>query len=345
MSKRLAAVILAAGQGPRMKSSLPKILHRVVGLPMVLWSVQSAQVLGADPVVLVVGNGAEAVKETVGDGVLYAHQAERLGTGHAALQARSLLQGNSDWVLILYGDMPNLSPETLRRLVALHEARQPAVTILSVLSDDAMGFGRIVRDREGEVKASVEEAVATPEVLAIKELNCGVYCFEADWLWQRLPDVRPTPPKDEYYLPDMIALAIEDGRPLEVLTINDVAEVQGVNTRVHLARSERILRERINERIMLGGVTLIDPDTTYIEPDVEVGPDTVIYPNTCLQGNTVVGRCCTLGPNAVLRGARIGANCRVAASVLEGTVLGDGESVGPFEHLGGARLSGRGEDR
>ncbi len=197
-------------------------------------------------------------------------------------------------MLVLYGDMPLLRPETLVRLVQTHTARRPVVTMLSVLSDDSMGFGRVVRDEAGKVIEIVEEAVATPEILALKELNCGVYCFDGDWLWKRLPDVPLTQPKGEYYLTDMIGLAVRDGLPVEVVTITDVTEVQGINTRVHLARSERIMRERINERIMLSGVTLMDPATTYIEAMVQVGPDTVIYPNTHLRGHTVVGERCEL---------------------------------------------------
>lgn len=329
----LAAVILAAGQGTRLKSTLPKVLHLVGGLPMVLWSVQSAAALGAEPIVLVVGKGAEAVKETVGPERLYALQAQRLGTGHAALQAGELLAGRSRAVLVLYGDMPTLRPRTLQRLVSLHQEHRPAVTMLAVEADDSMGFGRVVRDEDGCVMAIVEEAVATPEILAIKELNCGVYCFDANWLWQRLPDVPMTPPKNEYYLTDMIALAVEDERQIQVLTITDVTEVQGINTRLHLARSERIMRERINERLMSEGVTMIDPETTYIEATVRVGRDTVIYPNTTLQGHTVVGERCIIGPNSIVRDTRIGDDCQILASVLEGAVLKDRVDIGPFGHL------------
>ena len=331
--QELAAVILAAGQGTRMKSSLPKVLHPVGGLPMVMWSMKSARSLGADAIALVVGVGAKAVQETVGEDVLYAFQAERLGTGHATLQAREFLEGKASAVLVLYGDMPTLRLETLRELVSLHTTHQPAVTMLSVVADDSMGFGRVVRDSEGHVTAVVEEAVATPEILAIKELNCGVYCFDAEWLWRRLPDVPMTQPKGEYYLTDMIGLAARDERSIQVLTITDVTEVQGVNTRVHLARSERILRERINEGLMLAGVTLVDPSSTYVEVTVEVGQDTVIYPNTLLQGDTIVGERCVIGPNTIVRDTRIGNDCRILASVIEEAVLEDNVDIGPFGHL------------
>ena len=329
----LAAVILAAGQGTRMKSDLPKVLHPVLGVPMVLWSVRHAQALGAAPVVLVVGNGAEEVRRTVGEGVLYALQAERLGTGHATLQARPLVQGKAESVLVLYGDMPALRLETLQRLVALHQERRPAVTMLTVVAEDSMGFGRVVRDAAGRVRAIVEEAVATPEILAIKELNCGVYCFDAAWLWRRLPDVPLTQPKGEYYLTDMAGLAVQDGLPIEALTIHDVSEVQGVNNRVHLARCEHILRQRLAEHWMLAGVTLVDPATTYIEATVQIGRDTVIYPNTHLQGAAVIGERCAIGPNTIVRDSRIAAGCKVLASVVEGAVMEEGAEIGPFGHL------------
>ncbi|NLG27258.1 MAG: bifunctional UDP-N-acetylglucosamine diphosphorylase/glucosamine-1-phosphate N-acetyltransferase GlmU [Chloroflexi bacterium] len=330
---RVAAVILAAGQGTRMRSTTPKVLHPVAGVPMVQWSVRNAQALGAAPIVLVVGVGADAVRAAVGDQVLYAEQAEQRGTGHAALQARELLLGQTDSVVVLYGDMPNLAPETLQRLVDTHRAKRPAVTLISVLSDDSMGFGRVVRDAQGRARAIVEEAAATAEILALKELNCGIYCFDASWLWQRLPDVRPTPPKNELYLTDMVGLAVADGLPVEVVTIRDVAEVQGVNTRAHLARSERIMRARINETHMAAGVTLLDPATSYIDAGVRIGQDTTIEPNTHLRGDTVVGARCVIGPNTVVHNGRIGDRCRVVASVLEDATLEDDVHVGPFAHL------------
>jgi len=338
----LAAVILAAGQGTRMKSSLPKVLHPLAGVPLVLWSVDRARALGAEPIVLVVGEGAQAVRETVGEGVLYALQSQRLGTGHATLQARELLQGRAGAVLVLYGDMPLLRLETLRRLFSLHEKRKPAITLLSVRSDDSMGFGRVVRDQAGRVMAVVEEAVATPEVLALKELNCGVYCFDGKWLWRHLARVPVTQPKGEYYLTDAVGLAVAGGHRVEVLTIQDVTEVQGINTRVHLARCERIVRQRVAEQLMLAGVTLIDPATTYVEAQVRVGRDTIIHPNTHLQGDTVVGEGCVLGPDTIVRDTRIGNECRVIASVLEGATLEDQVQVGPFAHLRQGAHLGRG---
>jgi len=336
---RLAGVVLAAGQGTRMKSDLPKVLHPVCGVPMILWSVDNARSLGADTVVLVVGNGADQVREVVGEDVVYAVQAERLGTGHAVLQARDVLQGGADVVLVLYGDMPSLRLETLQRMVEVHAKEQPAITMLTVCSEDSMGFGRVVRDVRGEVKEVVEEAVATPEILALRELNCGVYCFDGDWLWEHIDEIPMSQPKREYYLTDAVGLATSFGARVKAVTITDVSEVQGVNTRIHLARAERILRERTAERVMLSGVTIIDPTTTYIDASVTIGRDTVILPNTHLLGATAIGTGCELGPNTVVRNSRIGENCRVMASVVEESIMDEGSEVGPFGHLrSGAHL-------
>lgn len=329
----LAAVVLAAGQGTRMQSDLPKVLHRVGGLPMISWSVRAAQLVGAEPIVLVVGNGANQVRNLVGDQAQYVVQEQRLGTGHATLQARKLLLGQTDEVLVLYGDMPCLRVETLQHLVSLQRSRKPALTMISVLADDSMGFGRVVRNESGQVRAIVEEAVATPEILALKELNCGVYCFDADFLWQYILHIPVTPPKGEYYLTDMVGLAVAQNLPVEVLTIEDVTEVQGINTRIQLAHSEQILRHRINETHMLAGVTLVDPTTTYIEADVRIGRDTIIAPNCHLQGNTKVGQRCLVGPNTLIRDSNVGDDCRIASSVIEQAEVEDRVEIGPFGHL------------
>ncbi len=329
----LAAVILAAGQGTRMVSDYPKVLHPVLGRPMVLWSIDVARRAGAEGIVLVVGVGSEAVRKVVGESATYAVQAQQLGTGHATLQARDTLLGASRAVLVLYGDMPTVRAETLAALVELQRSSQAAVALLTVKSDDSMGFGRIVRDERDQPVAIVEEAVATPEILALRELNCGIYCFDAQFLWEYLPRVQLTPPKNEYYLTDMVGLAVADGLPVVAHTIDDVSEVQGINTRAHLARAEGILRSRVNAELMSQGVTLVDPDTTYVEAGVQVGRDTVIQPNTHLQGRTIIGARCEIGPNSIIRDSVIGDDCRVLASVVEGAQMDLGSEIGPFGHL------------
>jgi len=329
---QLAVVILAAGESTRMKSSVPKVLHPLAGRPMVWYSVETATRLSVDRPLLVVGREADAVRRTLGEAVVYVEQAERLGTGHAVLQARPLLAGRSRAVLVCYADMPLLTSDTLARLVDLQQHSGAAIAMLTLLADDPMGFGRVVREADGRVQAIVEEAVATPEQLAIRELNAGVYCFAADWLWSRLPDLSVSP-KGEYYLTDLVAMAVAEGHRVEALVSEDAEELLGINNRVHLARAEAIMRRRINEQWMLAGVTLVDPAATYIEATVELGADTVIYPNTYLRGMTTVGAECEIGPNTLVRDSQIGERCVIRASVVEEARVEDGVDIGPFSHL------------
>ena len=334
----LAAVILAAGQGTRLKSALPKVLHRLGGQPLVRHAIATAQaVTGAAPV-LVVGHGAEAVRAELGEAARYALQAEQLGTGHAVRQAEALLRGQCRRVLVTYADMPLLRAETLQKLVDAQDRNPGPLTLLTVHAPELKDFGRIVRDAQGRVVAIVEAAQATPEQLAIPEVNPGAYCFDAEWLWEALARL-PLSPKGEYYLTDLVGMAIAEGRPVEAVLADDVAETIGINTRAQLAEAEAGLRQRVNARWLAAGVTLIDPATTYIETTVTLGPDTVIWPNTHLQGATTVGAGCVLGPNTIVRDTVIGDECQVECSVLEGAWLGRGVEVGPFAHLrSGARL-------
>jgi bifunctional UDP-N-acetylglucosamine pyrophosphorylase/glucosamine-1-phosphate N-acetyltransferase len=330
----LSVVILAAGQSTRLRSSLPKVLHPIAGRPMIHYSVEAARQLGVSRPVVIVGHAADQVRRLLGDDVEYVYQAERLGTGHAVLQARALLEPRAGSVLVYYGDMPLLRAETLRALLDLHaqsRARSP-LTMLTVHSADSMGFGRVVRDADGRVQAVVEEAVASPGQKRITELNCGVYCFEAGWLWPHLAQI-PLSPKGEYYLTDLVGLAAGEGYPIAAYTIDDVEEVLGVNDRVQLAAASRIMRRRINERLMRAGVTLVDPETAYIEAGVQIGQDSVVHPNTHILGCTRIGAECEIGPNSIIRDATIGDRCQVLASVVESAVLEDDVDVGPFGHL------------
>lgn len=335
----VAVVILAAGEGTRMKSDLPKVLHPLGGRPLVHYSLETAGALTDQPPVLIVGHGADAVVEAAGDGVVAVTQSPQLGTGHAVLQAREALEGRSDLVLVSYADMPLLTPDTLGRLVQRQRDNPGPITLLSLIRDEPRGFGRVIRDGDGAVVEIVEEAVATPEELAIRELNAGVYCFDAPWLWDHVDQIPLSLPKEEYYLTDLVGMAVAQGRPVEAVVVEDPDETLGINTRVHLAEAERVLRQRVNRRWMHAGVTLVDPATTYIEPGVTVGRDTVVHPNTHLRGATTIGERCTIGPNAIVEDSTIGDRCVVLASVLEQAVMESGSDVGPFGHLRrGARL-------
>lgn len=331
---KLAAVILAAGQGTRMKSNLPKVLHPIAGKPMVRYALDSVRALGADQTIFVVGYGAEQVRAAVGaDGVLFAEQVEQCGTGHAVLQARDLLRGKAETVLVTYADMPLLRTATLQHLVDLHNSSRATITMLTVRSDDTMGFGRIVRNKRQRVLGIVEESDATTAQLAIRELNCGVYCFDSPWMWEHLTRLKPSAKKGEYYLTDLVAMAVKEHRAIESIILDDVAEVVGINTRVHLARAEKIMRERINDALMEAGITLVDPATTYIDADVEVGLDTVVEPNTKIEGKTRIGTNCHIGPNAILHDAQLGDGCEIIASVIRSAILEEHVHVGPWADL------------
>ncbi len=332
----LAAIVLAAGQGTRIKSNLPKVLHPVAGKAMVLYALEAARALGSSRTVLVIGHGADQVREAVSSvlaPVEFVEQTEQRGTGHAVLQARDALQDQADTVLVTYGDMPLLQTATLEQLAARHASSHATITMLTVRSDDSMGFGRVVRDVHGRVLGIVEEGDATPEQRAIRELNCGVYCFDAKWMWGHLQRLTPQGKKREFYLTDLVALAVAEERPIQAITIEDVSEVIGINTRAHLATAERIMRGRINARLMDSGVTLLDPATTYIDAGVEIGIDTVVEPNCHLRGRTTVGPNCRIGPNSIIEDSQIGEGCQIVASVVRGSTLETNIRVGPFADL------------
>jgi bifunctional UDP-N-acetylglucosamine pyrophosphorylase/glucosamine-1-phosphate N-acetyltransferase len=331
---RLTAVILAAGQGTRMKSELPKVLHPLAGRPLVEYAVATATAVTGTVPVLVVGHGSEQVRGGLGDRARYVLQAQQLGTGHAVMQARDLLLGQADAILVSYADMPLLTEATLRAIVAGYQQGDCVMSFLTVVAQDPRGFGRVARDAAGRPQGVVEEASCTPAQLAIRELNAGVYCFDAAWLWENLPHI-PLSPKGEYYLTDTVALAVRQGCVAHAVQTSDEAELIGINTRVHLAEAEQALRARINRRWMEAGVTLPDPATTYIEPGVTIGRDTTIMPGAHLRGRTTIGRGCRIGPQTVIVDSQIGDGCAVTMSVIEGIALDAGAEIGPFAHLRG----------
>ena len=329
---KTSAVLLAAGQGTRMKSALPKVLHPLLGRPMIFYGLDTLRnVTGTNPVA-VIGHGAEAIRQAVGEAAEFVIQEPQLGTGHAVQQAQSLLQGNADQILVTTADMPLLTEETLRCVVQAQSENSGPITMLTLLAEDPRGFGRVVRTAGNRVLEVVEEAQATEEQRQIRELNASVYCFNSDWLWRSLPRITLSP-KGEYYLTDLIAIAAQDGLAVRALVAENPHETIGINTRVHLAEAEAYLRQRINRDWMLAGVTLIDPATTYIEPGVRIGQDTLIWPNTYLQGNSTIGEACVLGPDTLVRDTSVGNRCRVSSSVLEMAFVEDDVDIGPFAHL------------
>ncbi len=335
----LSTVILAAGQGTRMKSSLPKVLHRLLGQPMAWHALQAAVHVTSQKPVMVVGFSADQVQKALGDQAEYVLQEQQLGTGHAVMQAEPLLSGRSDMLLVIYGDMPLLTGDTLERLVQQARSNAGPLTMLTVSSAETRGFGRILRDEHGQVTGIVEEAEATPQQLAIHELNPGVYCFRTAWLWPALKRIKLSL-KGEYYLTDLVGLAVADGYPVASIEVSDPNEVIGINNRIHLAQAEALLRKRLNEKWMLSGVTMVDPASTYIEPQVTIGEDTVLWPGTYLHGRTHIGTGCVIGPNTIISDSEVGDHCTLLASVLECAELEENVGIGPYCHLRkGAYLS------
>lgn len=340
----LAVVILAAGMGTRMNSKKQKILHGVGGRPMVMHVVEAAWAVAQHPPVLVIGDlGGAALQELVGPDARYVVQTEQLGTGHAAQMAADLLRGRASQVMVTYGDMPLLRQETMVRLAERQAESGATLSMLTVDGDPSSSFGRIVRDSAGRVVEIVEVAEARQrpngaDLLAIRELNVGVYCFAADWLWAhvgQLPPRQARGGKTEYYLTDLVATAVAQGGRVETMRLDDPDESLGAGTRAELVDVEKAFRRRANRRWLAAGVTLVDPETIFIDQTVEIGRDTIIWPNTFLQGETVIGEECVIGPGAIVRDSRIGDRVRIEMAVVEGVAVADGRAVPPFSHLRG----------
>lgn len=330
---KITAVLLAAGQGTRMKSDVPKVLHPLCGRPMLWHVLEALKSAASEKPVVVIGHGAVAVQNYLGNSADCVVQEPQLGTGHAAMQAEPLLRGKTDYVIVTYADMPLLRGETFKRLVETQRINSGPLSLLTVIADDPRGFGRIVRKADGTVAAIVEEYVATPEQQKIRELNVGAYCFSADWLWDALHRIEKNPKKGEYYLTDIVEIAVKDNLPVQAVTHDDFMETIGINTRIHLSEAEAAMRMRINREHMLNGVSLMNPAATYIDADVKIGRDTLIMPNTYLHGSTEIGEGNVIGPNTIIHDSKIGNRCKVLASVLEGAILENDIDMGPFARL------------
>ncbi len=330
---RVTAILLAAGQGTRMKSSLPKVLHPVAGKPMIWHALEAIKQSTTEKPVVVVGHGADEVIKYLGDSAQTVLQEPQLGTGHAVMQAEALLKGKTELVVVCYSDMPLLRGETLQKLVETQKNNKGPISMLTVHADNPRGFGRVIRNDDGTVSSIVEEYVATAEQLQVKELNVGGYCFDADWLWDALSRIPKNSKKGEYYLTDTVELAAKDGLTVQATVMDDLEETIGVNTRVHLSECETAMRRRINHEHMLNGVTMVDPASVYIDIGVTIGVDTVIMPNTYIHGKTEIGEGNVIGPNSIIRNSKIGNRCKVLASDLESAVLEDDVDMGPFARL------------
>ena len=327
---RQAAVILAAGRGTRMRSGLPKPLHRVCGKEMVALVAEAARAAGLDRLVLVVSPGAKPLKDVLGSGVTYVEQAEALGTGHALLQARDSLEG-VDELTVMTADSPLVRPESLELVAAEHRDSDASLTLLTAMMDDPGDLGRIVRNGNG-VRAVVEHGEADARTLAIREVNSGIYRMRASWLWPALESIASSG-NGEVLLTDLVASAVESKAGVASVVAGEASEVMGVNNRVQLAQAEAVMRQRLREQWMLRGVEMPHPDTVYIDVEVEIGEDTVIMPNTYVTGRSRIGRRCRIGPNSVVADSTIGDDCEVQSSMVTGAELEDDVEVGPFSNL------------
>lgn len=329
----IIGIVLAAGQGKRMKSKLYKVLHPVCGKPMVGHVVSALESLETSRTVVIVGHGAEAVKSYLGDRAEYALQAEQLGTGHAVLQAAPLLGEEDGLTIVICGDTPLVSKETLQGMIQLHQERGASATILTANVAEPKGYGRIIRNEQGYVTRIVEDKDCSPEQRKVQEINTGTYCFDNRKLFAALAQVKNDNAQKEYYITDVIGILNGQGERVEGYVLGDAVESIGVNDRLALSEAEQAMRARINRGHMLNGVTIIDPSSTYIEADVQIGSDTVVYPGSVLRGSTVIGEDCVIGPQADIKDSRIASGVTVKHSVLQEAVVGEGSSVGPFAYL------------
>jgi bifunctional UDP-N-acetylglucosamine pyrophosphorylase/glucosamine-1-phosphate N-acetyltransferase len=328
-----AAVVLAAGLGTRMKSQLPKGMHRVCGKPMVGHVVSALESAGCSQVVVVVGQEADEIRDYLGDRVQYAVQVERLGTGHAVLAARDLLSGFEGITVVCYGDNPALTAVTIRGLVCCHQSSQCVATAAVARLQDPSGFGRVIRTESGEFDRVVEEKDASPEQRQIVEVNAGLYAFDNSKLFQALERLDRSNAQGEYLLPDALLILKSEGSPVRCFELDDPADMAAVNTRKQLAEVDRILRDRVRERLMASGVTLVDPDKTYIDSDVEIGADTIIYPFTSIEGSTRIGEGCIIGMGCRIADTTIGDRTRIDQSTIVGSMIGSDVTVGPFAYI------------
>jgi bifunctional UDP-N-acetylglucosamine pyrophosphorylase/glucosamine-1-phosphate N-acetyltransferase len=332
---KLAGIILAAGEGIRMKSRIPKVLHCLCGKELIRYPMELLGRLGVGRIVVIVSpTNQDAIKALLGDSVEYAVQLTKTGTAGAVESAAEILRGNAEQVLVLGGDSPLLTDESVRRLLDEHLANDRHMSILSGVVEDGTGLGRIDRDLGSQQAVlGIVEADDDPERTEEPvEVNSGVYCFQGDWLWENLGRVGPGN-SPERYLTDLTAIAVSAGSTVAALPTNEPDEVLGINNRIELARSEDIQRRRIREHWMLEGVTISDPASVMIDAGVSIGQDTVILPNTMLMGNTAIGSGCEIGPGSVLKNSTVGDDCRVTSSSLEGAVMESGSDIGPFSHL------------
>ena len=327
------SVILAAGMGTRMKSKMPKVLHKVCGKPLSKWVIDASKAAGADKVCAVVGHKAETVKEVLGDVCEFALQAEQKGTGHAVMQAIDVIKNSKGEVVILNGDTPLITAETINKAIEYHKNNGNQATVITAILDDATGYGRIVRDNDGSVLKIVEQKDASEEEKKINEVNSGMYVFDAQSLVYALDKITPNNAQGEYYLTDTLEILLSAGKKIGGYAISDNDEIRGINDRVQLNEAEKIMQKRINEYHMRNGVTMRNPESVYIEDGVEIGNDTEICQNVTIKSGTKIGSDCVIGSGSMLDRAVIHDGVDVLSSVILESEVDEGTHVGPFAYI------------
>ena len=328
-----AVIIMAAGKGKRMKSNLPKVLHNIAGKPILNYVLDTVNRLEVKRKILIVGYKSYKIRELIGDKIEYVEQKEQLGTAHAVLQTEKLLSGFKGDVLILSGDVPFLTVKTLKKLLKYHQANNFCCTLLSTVLKNSKGYGRIIRDKKGEIKGIIEEADLSLEKKIITEINSGIYCFNKEKLFQALEKVTKDNKQGEYYLTDTVKILLGEGLTVGNIIVKDYSEILGINNRLDLADASQKVNQKTLQDLMLQGVTIVDPNSTFIEQGVKIAQDSTIYPFTIIEKDTKIESSCLIGPYSHLIDADIGKGVRVWASIIESSTIKEGANIGPYTHL------------
>jgi len=328
-----AVIIMAAGKGKRMKSNLPKVLHNLAGKPILNYVLDTIYQLEAKRKILIVGYKSDQIRELIGDKIEYVEQKEQLGTAHAVLQTNKLLSDFKGDVLILSGDVPFLTVKILKKLLKYHQANNFCCTLVSTILKNPKGYGRIIRDKKGEIKGIIEEVDLSADKKKITEVNSGIYCVNKDKLFQALEKITPDNKQGEYYLTDLVEILLKEGLTVGNIIVKDYSEILGINSRLDLADASQKVYQKTLQDLMLQGVTIVDPNSTFIELAVKIGQDTIIYPFTIIEKDTKIESGCLIGPYSHLIDADIGKGVRVWASIIESSTVKEGANIGPYAHL------------
>jgi len=341
MMENFTAVILAAGEGTRMKSETPKVLHKVCGQPMLTYVIEAAKGAGAEKIVIIVGKGAQRIKEAYAqDDIEFVMQEEQKGTGHALMQAENAVK-SSPHIVVLCGDMPLVSAESIRGMVSLHLERKAAATVMTAKVADPTGYGRIIRKGNNVIDIR-EHKDATPEERQINEINAGFYCFDTSLVFSALGKVKNNNCQGEYYLTDVVKILNQEGKEVTAFELENPLELHGINDRRQLAQVQKIMQQKIIESWMEKGVTFINPDTCMVDYDVQIGRDTVIYPGVILEGKTRIGEACTIVGPCRIKDTVVGNSCEIVMSQIDECVIEEGVKIGPYSNLRpGCRLANK----